>query len=343
MMTKKTVSVWRGVGLGMVLAAAGSLGACGKPQKDEEPLSSPTFERAMVVLQTQAHSPDPTVRANCIEALQVSHDPRGLEIIEQGLHDKEWVVRFAAAMAAGQRKAQSMRPVLNTLVTMDPNANVRVGCVYALRRMGDVSHWGDLGMTMESPDPGVRANTALVVGMYGDERDGVLLQRYRNDPDVRVRFEITAALARLGDKEAQKVIVSESVNKFAEDQYNAMEVCGYLPLEVAIDPLLLGLQGPATTTAPAAGVPMELTIRRQLIAARSLARLRNGSGAQIALEQLKNPDPGLRALACLALGEMLTGWQAPGLEPLLSDPNDGVQRAAAAAVVKIYARVAAKR
>jgi len=59
-----------------------------------------------------------------------------MDIIEQGLHDPEWVVRFAAAMAAGQRKAAEVRPVLNTLVTTDPNLSVRAGCVYALRRLG---------------------------------------------------------------------------------------------------------------------------------------------------------------------------------------------------------------
>ena len=340
---KTEIGMKRCVGFLAMAALAAGLNACGAPREDEEPLSSPTFERALALLQTQAHSADPTVRANCMEALQVGHDPRSLETIEEGLHDKEWVVRFAAAMAAGERKAQSLRPVLNTLVTTDPNAAVRVGSVYALRRLGDMSHWGDLGAAMESPDPMVRANTALVVAMGGEENDQVLLEHYRHDPDVRVRFEITAALARLGNKEAQKIIVSESVNKFAEDQYNAMAVCAYLPQDVGLSPLEAGLQGPlVTTSAPATGIPVELTVRRQLIAARSLAKLRNGSGRDVALGNLKNPDPELRALAALAVGEMLTSRQAPGLESMLSDPDDGVKRATAAAVLAIYARAGKK-
>ncbi len=337
-----------------VLTMAAGLAACsGGTPKDQEPLSSPTFERALVFLQTQAHSTDPVVRANCIEALQASHDPRALETIEEGLHDKDGGVRFVAAMAAGERKAQSLRPVLNTLVTTDSDPNVRVGCIFALRRLGDKAHWGELGAAMESPNPDVRANTALAVGIFGDAADQVLLQHYRDDPVARVRMAIATALARMGNADAQQVIVSESVNKFAEDQYNAMEACAYLPPEVAINPLLLGLQGPGasgggTATAPAgaaggaSGASAELITRRQLIAARSLAKLRNGSGSKIALENLNNPDPSLRALAALALGEMLTSRQAPGLEPLLADPDDGVKRAAAAAVVNIYARAGNK-
>jgi HEAT repeat protein len=83
-----------------------------------------------------------------------------------------------------------------------------------------------------------------------------------------------------------------------------------------------------------------LTVRRQLVAARSLAKMRDGSGSTVALDNLKSPVPGVRALAALALGDMLTSWQAPGLDPELDDPDEGVRRAAAAAVIKIYARAA---
>ncbi|HEY4330577.1 MAG TPA: HEAT repeat domain-containing protein [Phycisphaerae bacterium] len=327
----------------LALVAPMALAACGGPVTEAEPLSSPTFDKALTILQLQAHSGDPTVRANCIEALQVSRDPRALEVIEGGLHDSEWVVRFAAAMASGESKLAVVRPVLNTLVTNDPNLSVRVGCIYALRRLGDLSHWSDLGATMESADSQVRANTALVLAMSGDEAGIALLQAHRLDPDVRVRFEITSALARLGDAAAQDVIVSESVNKYADDQWNAMVVCGYLPQNVALSPLLLGLQG-VSDGAPGATKPAELpltlTVRRQLIAARSLAKFRNGSGSTIALDNLKNPDPGLRSLAALALGEMLTSRQAPGLDPILEDADEGVRRAAAAAVINVYARAA---
>src|SRR5689334_11545918 len=78
------------------------LAGCATQKVEEDPLSGPTFERAISLLRTDAQSPDPAVRANCIEALETSRDPRAIDIIEQGLHDREWVVRFAAAMASGK-------------------------------------------------------------------------------------------------------------------------------------------------------------------------------------------------------------------------------------------------
>ena len=325
-----------------VAAAVVGLSACAVQQGDAEPLSGPTYERALALLRTESHSPDAAVRANCIEALQASRDPRAMEVIEEGLHDKEWVVRFAAAMAAGKRRADSVRPVLNTMVTNDPNRSVRAACIYALRRLGDSTHMSDLSGILASDDPEARANTALVLGLIGDPSAIPLLQSERAEPDIRVRVEITAAMARLGDPSAQQVIVSWAVNRFAEDQWSAMTVCADLPPEIATSPLQLGLQDfprlPANMPELPTAQVKDLTVRRQLVAARSLAKLRNGEGVGVALDNLDNPNANLRALAALALGDMLNSRQAPGLEKMLADADVRVQQAAAAAIVAIYAR-----
>jgi HEAT repeat protein len=318
-----------------------ALSCCGDPHSGPEPLSSTTYEMAIATLQEQAHGGKPEARANCMEALQVTHDPRALEVIEQGLHDGEWVVRFAAAMSAGELRAAAVRPVLNTLLAADPNMNVRVGCIYALARLGDDSHVTELGRMIASADPGVRANTVLVLSKLGP-MSIPLLERYRDDPDVRVRFGITAALARLGDESAQKIIVSECINKFAEDQFNAMEVCADLPVNIGSSPLLLGLTDAPPTLPAGTDVAQVkfLTTYRQLVAARSLAKMKynNEHAAELAINNRANEDPRLRVMAVMALGDMLTGWDAPKLEMMLRDPDEGVRRAAAAAVVNIYAR-----
>jgi hypothetical protein len=151
---------------------------------------------------------------------------------------------------------------------------------------------------------------------------------------------MTSALARLGDEPAQQVVVGWAVNRFAEDQYAAMTVCADLPRSVAESPLLLGLDPvPAKLSADAdPALVKELTTRRQLVAARSLAKLRNGSGSKVAIDNLQNPVANLRALALLALGEMLTPAQVPGIEGSLQDPDDSVKRAAAAAIIEVFER-----
>src|SRR5438874_1061292 len=83
----------------------------------------------------------------------------------------------------------------------------------------------ELALALQSKDPETRANTALVLGYLGDASAIPLLQQERDEPDIRVRFEITAALARLGNEAAQQVIVGWAVNRYAEDQWNAMTVC----------------------------------------------------------------------------------------------------------------------
>ncbi len=325
------------------------LGACGNLNEAPLPLSSPTYDRALVYLQTQSHSPDAAVRANCIEALQPSRDPRAVEMVEQGLHDNEWVVRFAAVMASAELKgvqAANVRPTINTMVTQDPSGSVRAGCVYALRQLGDTTHMNDLPRLLDSTDPATRANTAFVLGLMGDRTAITLLEHYRDVPDIRVRFEVTSAMARLGDELSQQVIAGWAVNKFAEDQWTAMSVCGDLPPAVGRSPLLLGLENAPVKLPPDMSdtdkaVVKRLTARRQLVAARSLAKMHDYSGSKIAIAYAADEDPALRALAALALGDMLDSRQAPALDRMLSDPDDGVKRAAAAAVIAIYARAQA--
>ncbi len=324
-----------------------ALWGCGDSRSlTADTLATPAYNRSVAMLQTDARSPDPSVRANCIEALQMARDPRALDVIEQGLHDDQWVVRFAAAMAAGKRKDATVRPVLAAMVETDSNGSARVASIYALRRLGETAHMSELANAMESTDPSTRANTALVLGMLGDASAIPLLESRREEEDIRVRFELTVALARLGDEEAQKIVVGWAVNKFAEDQWRAMEACADLPASISASPLLLGLEGPPIVPPKPDQLSQAevnaLTTCRQLVAARSLAKMHSGPGeaaAKIAIDNLKNPNPKLRALAALTLGDMLTPDQIPGIMPLLDDPDDGVRRAAAAAIVNVFARL----
>ncbi|MCL2641814.1 MAG: HEAT repeat domain-containing protein, partial [Phycisphaerales bacterium] len=130
--------------------------------------------------------------------------------------------------------------------------------------------------------------------------------------------------------------------------WNAMMICADIPAEIAANPLLLGLVDPPPQT-PAD--VLGLTIRRQLVAARSLSKLgaplittlpgrktHIRRPAEIAVDNLTHPDPGIRALAAFALGEILVPRQAAALTPLLNETDPAVQRAAAAATINIYNR-----
>src|SRR5262245_52750699 len=80
-----------------------------------------SLEKSITLLQIQSRSTDAATRANCVEALQRCLDPRATTVVEQGLHDADWVVRFAAAMAIGHRSdAKLYKPLLMDLAAKDP-------------------------------------------------------------------------------------------------------------------------------------------------------------------------------------------------------------------------------
>ena len=313
-----------------------SIVSCAAPETDKaksERIAHDALNRAVTLLQLQSQSTDPAIRANCIEALQPSNDPRAEDVIDAGLHDPEWIVRFSAAMATAKRKSVPLRPTLQTLAASDPNDSVRVAAIYSLRKLGDTANMSELAHTLSVDDPATRANTAFVLGLMGDPTAIPLLKSHIREGDNRVRFEITAALARLGDVHAQRSIVALAISKYPDDQCNAMAVCADLPRDVAANPLVnIGLAPRGETE------EKDAATRRQLIAARSLAKLRSAQGANVATDNVNNADPSLRALAAFALGEMLAPQQVYWLTDQLADPNESVQRAAAAAIVNIWAR-----
>jgi HEAT repeat protein len=314
------------------------LGGCAQAKLERTGL-----EKAITYLQMQARSTDQAVRANCIEALQMSKDRRAEEVIEQGLHDKEWVVRFSACMAIGKRQTASYKPVLERLAKDDPDDSVKVAAVYALRRIGSTANMDLLASTLRSPNPVVRANTALVLGLMGDATAIPLLKSIRSEPEPAVKFEIAAALARLGDQAGQRVVIAQALSSYAEDQWVAMQVCADLPPAVGAKPLLMGLHYPVSMPTDV----QEYIVRRQLVAARSLGRMRSAEGADIAAGHLKDSQPGLRALAALALGDILVPRDdevvvklMTELERMIGDANPLVARSAAAALVNIWSRKA---
>jgi HEAT repeat protein len=317
------------------VGCAGPASAGGGGEPTPGPAERAVLEKAVGVLQEQFASSDPAARANCVEGIQPLLDPRAVAMIRTALGDPEWVVRFAGAMAAGRRKLQELQPELEQL-TQDSNGSVRVGAVFALRQMGVRGHEQVLQAALADRDPATRANAALALGLLGDRSAIGILQSRALEQDARVRLEITAALARLGDADAQRVIVALAMSKYGEDEWMAMDVCGDLPEQASAKPLLMGLEEAPPGTPPQ-DVP--LTVVRQLVAARSLARQGSIQGANVAVRHLADPDPQLRGLAALALGEILSPVGArQRLAPLLDDPDASVRRSAAAAVVKVFAR-----
>jgi HEAT repeat protein len=307
-------------------------------QSNEEALHGPAMDRAVVLLQLEARSKQPDIRANCVEALQPLSDDRSLDVIEQGLHDSDWVVRFASCMACGHRKVKTLLPVLQTMAVTDPNENVQVAAIYASARVGDTSSVGRLAETLASPDISVRANTALVLGLLGDKSAIPLLQSRANESEPRAKFEITAALARLGDPSGTTALVAFSVSKYVEDRIFAMATWPEIDNPDAADVLLGGLQDPMPGIKyPSRDIRL-MSARIQLTAARGLAKLGNRIGRKQALSATEDSAPEIRALAALALGDILDTNEDGILVHMLTDPDERVRVSVAAAIINLHTR-----
>jgi len=298
------------------------------------------LDRAIVLLQIEARSKQADIRANCIESLQPLADERALDVIGQGLHDGEWGVRFVSAMAAGHGAVLSLKPVLQQMAVTDANPNVQVAAIYALGRLGDNTHMSRLAETLADPDPGVRANTALVLGMLGNKSAIPLLKAHIREAELHPRFEITAALARLGDPAGMTALVAFSVSKYAEDRIFAMATWPDINSPDGADVLLSGLQDPMPGLQNPTPETELMSARIRLTAARSLGKLGNPIGRKGTAALTENPRAEIRSLAVLTLGDILGPNEDGVLLGHMDDPDQHVRVAAAAAIVSLHTRKA---
>ena len=298
---------------------------------------SENLEKAVAYLQTEARSEAPERRAQAIESLQPLKDGRVTAVVEQGLRDPAAMVRFAAAMAAGKRHDVALKPALQELVAKETNGSARVAMIFALEGMGDSTNMSQLPGLLAAPEAYTRADAALALGLMGEKSAIPMLLSRTKDPDVRVRFEITAALARLGDAKAQDVVLGMSVSQYGEDRYMAMAVCPDMHRPEVANVLVAGL----TDKDPHDGV---IAGRENMIAARALCRIGdvdNYRAGKLALQYAYHrPEPEIRALAILALGEALLPDEEKSVAYFMyqegEDPR--VHLASAAAVVNVWAR-----
>lgn len=299
------------------------------------------LEKAITVLQLQFKNPDAPIRANCLEALQYYHDPRTIDLLKQGLQDPDWVVRFAAAMAAGKQQNKSLKPLLQQMYATETDANVKVALIFALHNFQDDTHMAQLANYLQSPENSVRANTALVLGMLKQKSAvKVLLLPARKDPDPRVRFEITAAMARLGDPQAKEDLIALSANRSLDAYFFALSVYPEIDHPDVNNVLDRGVLLPSEfpNLTPAEKLNLQ---RAALLAAAGLGKRRDPravDAGKMILTYSKDPNPELRVLAALALGEILYPAEEAPLMRLLADPEPQVQVAAAAAIVKVTIR-----
>ena len=293
------------------------------PPRKDVPLDPQLASDARQVLLGAAQSKERTLRANALEAMREVPDDVSRQAILKALGDDEPIVRFSAAMAAGELKLADAKPALLSMVD-DPNKNVQVAVRFALHKLGITDHSHDLEKFAQDPDPGVRGNTALVVGLLGEPsalRPGGILRTLRLDPQATVRQQASEAMWRLGDADAKDDLLALTVSAFADDQMiGVMALAG--PRKSEVQKYVGGM-----LTSDYAEV--------SLVAARAMGMLGSDEGYGVALKGAKSGNKAQRFLAALAFGAIGRTDAQPALRNLLKDKDDRVRVAAAAAVLQL--------
>jgi HEAT repeat protein len=292
-------------------------------------------QRAMQVLLEAIDSENPFVRANVVEAMQ-EDPPRALPLTQRALRDEHPAVRFAAVVTAGMLDLRTLAPAIEPLLN-DPNASVRAAALYALHCLDQQVDITPLASLLTSRNPNVRANTAMLLGLLGDESAIPMLQAAARVPLPRrtsgeraavVRTQIAEAVVRLGDESELDVLRAGVFSELGEVRVVSINALG----EVGDERMAVALQGLLISQPPE---PAEI----RLATAATLARLGREGGLPVAMTFAEHESPVLRAQAAWALG-----WfsDEPSLQQLVQMLNDPVQQVRVTAAAGVLRRTGTK-
>lgn len=260
------------------------------------------------------------LRANAVEATQRTAGTAGSARILAALNDQSPLVRFAGAMAAGQIPVPAAYNRLLELIH-DPDESVQVGVRFALHMLGDKRLSHDFEAYVQDPNPQVRANAVLALGLINEPSALKLLRSLKGESSAAVRLQVVESLYHLGDQNAGEELIVGTVSAYPDDQIVSMLALASTHNSTVAKSFL----GQLTSDYP------EVC----LVAARALGEIGSDEGMAVALNGTHSRDPRQRALAALALGDIGRTDAQPALRPLLLDVDPAVRLAAATAVLQL--------
>ncbi|MBN1488906.1 MAG: HEAT repeat domain-containing protein [Phycisphaerae bacterium] len=283
---------------------------------------------------------NPVIRAQAIEGLQRTEGEKAVTWFREAINDEHPGVRFAACIALGTIRHEPSETLLRVCLA-DPDANVRVAAMFALRRLGDPGFVDEFGQIVRAhPDARVRRNAVLVLGRLEEPGAIALLRRAYEDDDESVRLQALESMALLGDKRAVEQILFYAGGGFGDRQAFALITLGRAHNTRAVDTLRYALE-----KAP--------YLESKLAAARALGEMGYNDGYKLALQSVEWNEPAqnlpddppenqimrIRTQAAFALGAIGEPGALTALRKQMETPGDPrVQLAAAAAILDITQR-----
>ena len=290
---------------------------------------------ALDVLEQAVGTKDPLLRANAIEALH--HAPNHIKpVVAAALVDENRGVRFVAAMTIGRLRLRSIAHLLEPLLR-DRSESVQAAAIYGMARCGLPVDLNPLAELIESEDPEVRANAALVLGGLGNPSAVSMLRRaigrgMKRVPVPRakiVELQLAEAMVRLGAERELQVIRAALFAPPEQGEITALacQMCGRLNDRRAMADLIRIARRTDERRHPAE-VRMAATL--------AIAQLEPmAAPVEVPMAYVASDRPELRAQAALTLGAFRDPARLPMLAILLSDEDPMVQVAAAGAILQI--------
>jgi HEAT repeat protein len=189
--------VWLAAALGLSSGCVSSLRGT-LPEREQHSFRG----AAMDFLKRSAFSNEPVLRMQAIEAFQEVAPREGLQYIEGNIENGYAGVSFAALMAVGTLREESVMDRIRTC-SEDSDPSVKIAALYGLHRLGEQKRTGELSeLLLKHRDARVRANAALAIGRLkvpGSAR--VLHMALKREQKDAVKMQILEALALLGDND----------------------------------------------------------------------------------------------------------------------------------------------
>ena len=219
-----------------VLAFAPAVHAGDSTETDTTPTLGDLREDAIRILQVAARDPDPFLRANAIEAMQNVPD-RALPLAQIGLDDEHPVVRFTSLVTIGKMRLRELGPAAVRALD-DPDPSVRAAAMYAARRCGQEVDISEMAQMLASPNPSVRSNVVMLLGLMGDRSALPMIDAQAKVPmpsrrvdklrRTIVRVQVAEAQVLLGDADAISPLRAAVFSEFDEVRVLAVTMLGRL-------------------------------------------------------------------------------------------------------------------
>ena len=290
--------------------------------------------KALSILDQAAFDDNPRIRANTIEALRWAPVEKLNHAVRAGLADENLGVRFVAAMMVGEAKLCDLALLLEPIL-LDESQSVQAAVLCSLYRCGHQVDLNPIAKMLESDNPELRGNAAMVLGMMGNKSAVDLIRRASQTapdsiPSIRrrlINLQMAEALVKLGEDSELGVIRAAIFSSIQEAEITALacQISGRIK-DIQI---LSTLESIAMT-------PERYPDEIRLVASTAIAEIAPDKvPTEIVLRFTSSKLSKLRAQSATTLGIQGNQVNLGPLAQMMKDSDPLVQIAASGAVLRI--------